>query len=62
MTNYNVRVTEDNADLHIYTGAYSINIDSKNDKISIGYDDGKTGKIAEHQMSRTDEINIKANR
>lgn len=62
MTNYNVRITEDNADLHIYTEAYMVNIDFKEGEISIGYDDGKTGKIAKHQMSRTDEINIKANR
>ena len=53
-----VRISEDDANTHIYTDASKIGI--VDDKIMIDYEDGDERAI--HQLDRADEIIIKANR
>lgn len=58
MTNFFVRIIEDDENTHIYTEATKININD--DKILVDYNDGDDSAI--HQLNRADEIIIKANR
>lgn len=56
MANFNVKITEYDEDIHIYTDVSKIGI--KDNTIEINYEDG----CATHRMDLADEIIIKANR
>lgn len=53
MSNFNIKITEGNGDVNIYTDASKINI--TNNKIEIDYEDTN----ATHQMDCVDEVIIK---
>lgn len=58
MTNFFVRIIEDDENTYIYTEATKININDE--QILVDYNDGDDSAI--HQLNRADEIIIKANR
>lgn len=58
MTNFYIRIIEDDENTHIYTEATKININD--DKILVEYNDGDESAV--HQLNRADEIIIKADR
>lgn len=58
MTNFFVRIIEDDENTYIYTEATKININD--DKILVEYNDGDESAV--HQLNRADEIIIKADR
>ena len=58
MTNFFVRIIEDDENTHIYTEVTKININDE--QILVDYNDGDDSAI--HQLNRADEIIIKANR
>lgn len=58
MTNFYIRIIEDDENTYIYKETTKININD--DKILVEYNDGDESAI--HQLNRADEIIIKANR